>query len=351
MKLLVTGASGFLGKYVIAEAVRHGHDVRAVVRGGSLFQDLQRPVELAQVDLRSSRGLTQAVSGIDAVIHLAAAKSGDLYTQLAGTVVATENLLAAMSEAAVRQIVHISSFAVYDPMRLPSFSLLDEDAALDDPLGDRDEYAITKILQEKLVVDYARKNSWRWTVLRPGMLYGPGNLFNARVGLRMGTGWWLRTGAWARIPLNYVENCAEAILLAVENPQADGQIFNVVDDELPTQRRYARLIARRTVPRPRIFPVSWTIMRLIARSAWLMNRAILGGRAKIPGIFVPSRLHARCKPLRYSNAKIKSVLGWTPRYGLIEALDRSVAVSAPAAGAVQQGYQQSNLVESSGGPA
>jgi nucleoside-diphosphate-sugar epimerase len=306
---------------------------------------------LAQVDLRSSRGLTEALSGIDAVIHLAAAKSGDLYTQLAGTVVGTENLLAAMSAAGVRHIVHISSFSVYDPMRLPAFSLLDEDAALDDPLGDRDEYAITKILQENLVVECAKKNGWRWTVLRPGMLYGPGNLFNARVGLRMGPRRWLRTGAWARIPLNYVENCAEAILLAVEKPQADGQVFNVVDDQLPTQRHYARLIAQRTVPRPRILPVSWTIMRLIARCAWLTNRVILRGRAKIPGIFVPSRLHARCKPLRYSNAKIKSALGWTPRYGLTEALDRSVASGQPSPPAVQRGFEQNDLVKSPGGPA
>jgi nucleoside-diphosphate-sugar epimerase len=167
----------------------------------------------------------------------------------------------------------------------------------------------------------------------------------------MGSRWWLRTGAWARIPLNYVENCAEAILLAVEKPQSDGQIFNVVDDQLPTQRRYAKLIAQRTVPRPRIFPVSWTIMRLIARCAWLTNRVILRGRAKIPGIFVPSRLHARCKPLRYSNAKLKSVLGWTPRYGLTEALDRSVAAAQPLPQAARQAFEHSKLVKPSGGPA
>ena len=47
-------------------------------------------------------------------------------------------------------------------------------------------------------------------------------------------------------------------------------------------------------------------------------------QAKIPGLFVPARLHARCKPLRYSNQRIKQVLGWTPRYSLIEALERSI---------------------------
>ena len=62
----------------------------------------------------------------------------------------------------------------------------------------------------------------------------------------------------------------------------------------------------------------------------LTNRLLLGGRAKIPGIFVPARLHARCKPLRFDNRKIKQVLGWTPRYSLAEALDRSFADEADA---------------------
>ncbi len=73
---------------------------------------------IVQADLRSRRGLTEAVTGHDAVLHLAAAKSGDLYAQYAGTVVATENLLAAMTEAGVRRIVLVSSLSVYDYLKL-----------------------------------------------------------------------------------------------------------------------------------------------------------------------------------------------------------------------------------------
>src|SRR5688572_22477616 len=99
MKLLVTGASGFLGRSVVAEATRRGHDVRSVVR--------------PQTDLRSRRGLVELFEGIDAVIHLAACKGGDVYAQYAGTVVATENLLWAMSEAkSSAKFIHISSFSV-----------------------------------------------------------------------------------------------------------------------------------------------------------------------------------------------------------------------------------------------
>ncbi len=330
MKLLITGASGFLGKYVVAEALEQGHDVRAMVRAESSASWPDSKIELVRADLRSRRGLADALRGCDAVLHLAAAKSGDLYTQMAGTVVATENLLGAMSEAPVRQIVHVSSFSVYDPMKVGSFATVDENSPLDDPLGDRDDYAITKIIQEKLAIDCAKKNGWRWTVLRPGMLYGEGNLFNARVGLKAGSRYWLRTGTFARIPLCYVENCAQAILLAAQTPAADGQILNVVDDDPPTQRSYGRLIARQTAPRPTIIPLPWTMMRMAARSAWLFNRLVLGGRARLPGILVPSRLHARCKPLRYNNARIKSVLGWSPRYDLKQALQRCAEIEKEA---------------------
>ena len=66
-------------------------------------------------------------------------------------------------------------------------------------------------------------------------------------------------------------------------------------------------------------------MRGLAGLATLTNKLLLGGRAKVPGIFIPCRLAARCKPLRFSNRKIKEVLGWKPRYSLDEALDRSFA--------------------------
>ncbi len=260
MKLCVTGATGFLGRYVVSTALSRGHSVRALVHRPADPAKLGwRPdddIEQVKVDLRSKNGLADAVRGCDAVLHLAATKAGDLYAQFGGTVVATENLLWAMGQADCRHIVAISSFAVYDYLHKRSFSVLDETSALDERMVDRDEYAQTKLIQEKLVRDTATKNGWTWTVLRPGMIYGRDNLFNARVGMGGGGRTWVRTGAWAPIPLTYVENCAEAIVLAAETPAANGQVLNLVDDRPPTQRRYAKLLQSRTTPRPRIVPLS-----------------------------------------------------------------------------------------------
>jgi len=334
MKLCVTGATGFLGRFVVGEALRRGHSVRALVHRPADLAKLGWPadaqLEQVKVDLRSKAGLADAVRGCDAVLHLAATKAGDLYAQFGGTVVATENLLWAMDQAGVKHIVAISSFAVYDYLHKRSFSVLDETSPLDEPMVDRDEYAQTKLIQERLVRETATAKGWTWTVLRPGMIFGRENLFNARVGMGGAGRTWVRTGAWAPIPLTYVENCAEAIVLAAERPEANGQVVNLVDDHPPTQRRYAKLLQSRTNPRPRIVPLSWTVLRTVARLGWLWNRFVLGGKAKVPGLLVPARLHARCKPLRYRNDKAKTVLGWSPRYTLEQAVDRSVADGPPA---------------------
>jgi nucleoside-diphosphate-sugar epimerase len=334
MKLLITGANGFLGRYVVTEAVRRGHSVRALVRPSTDVTKLEwyarDRVEVARADLRSRRGLADVVRGVDCVLHLAAAKSGDLYAQYAGTVVATENLLAAMTEAGVRRIVLVSSFSVYDYLKLHDFSLLDENSPVEEDAFDRDEYAQTKLVQERLVREHAKMHDWDCVILRPGVIWGKDNLFTARLGIQAGRVW-VRTGTWARLPLTYVENCAESILLAAESRAAQGQTFNVVDDERPTQRRFASLIRTHFSPRPTIVPVPLWVMRLISGLAWHTNKRVFGGRAKVPGLFVPARLAARCRPLRFSNQKIKNGLGWKPKHSLHEALDRSTGATRPEA--------------------
>ena len=337
MRLLVTGATGFLGRYVVAEALRRGNAVRAMARPACgvpvrLWDDRGGDVDVVRADLRSRRGLVEAVAGVDAVLHLAAAKSGDLYAQYAGTVVATENLLWAMTEAGVRRIVSVSSLSVYDYRKLRSFATLDEGSPLETTAFDRDEYAHTKLVQERIVREHAAALGWDFTVLRPGVIWGKDNLWTARLGMQTGRRLWVRTGAWARLPLTYVENCAEAIVLAAERDAARGQTLNVIDDETPTQRRYAGLLRKHASPRPLILPVSWTVMRFLAGAATVTNRVCFGNRAKVPGLFVPARLHARCKPLRYSNRRIKDVLGWAPRYSLEEAMARATGAATPADG-------------------
>ncbi len=326
MKFLVTGASGFVGRYVVFEALRRGHCVRALIRPGTATADLgwadHSNVELVRADLRSKRGLVEAVSTADAVLHLAISQE---YGQLAGTVVGTENLLEAMKQAGVSRMVLVSSFAVYNYRKLWTFSTLNESCAveaLETEPQRREYYCLTKLMQENLVRAAGAENGLRFTILRPGAIFGKGHVWTARLGIALSDRAWIRTGAWAKVPLSYVENCAEAIVMCAEKDEAIGKTLNVVDDEAPTQRFYCRQLQRRLDLSPWVIPVPWTIVRMIATIAEITNRILFHGHARIPQILKPADLHARCKPLCYTNQKLRETIGWRQRYSLAEALDR-----------------------------
>ena len=165
MKVLVTGAGGFLGRVVVAEAVAAGHEVKAMHRPASLPQAGAVPAGVTVVpgDLRQPGIWRDALGDVDAVIHCAAAASGDIATQLAGTVLATENLLAAL-RTGPKRFVHVSSFSVYDfgAPRWPA--VLDESTPLERRPLRRDPYTQTKLQQEQMVREFcaiARRRSWR----------------------------------------------------------------------------------------------------------------------------------------------------------------------------------------------
>ncbi|MFA6243775.1 MAG: NAD(P)-dependent oxidoreductase, partial [Candidatus Hydrogenedentales bacterium] len=280
-------------------------------------------LEIARIDLRARQGIAESLDGIDAVIHAAAAVGGDLYAQLASTVVATENLLDAMLQSTTRRLVLISSFSVYEYFDKAANSLLDESSAMEHRIYERDDYCLTKVLQENLARDYAARHDLALTVIRPGVIFGSAHLWTACLGAEAGPRTWIQIGASPRLPMAYVENCAEAILTCATNDAAVGETFNLVDDEAPTHAAYIGMLRSRLTPRPRVIPVPWIVMSLIAALAQWTNRVAFGGNAKLPSILVPCRLHARCKPFRYTNAHAQDVLDWQPRYTLEEALDRS----------------------------
>jgi nucleoside-diphosphate-sugar epimerase len=325
MNILVTGASGFLGRYTVAELLRRGHHIRAVVRPSTDDSSLpwRTSAELVRLDLEQPTGLTEALRGVDAVIHLAAAKTGSLEAQMRATVTATDTLLNAMSETGVRRLIAISTFSVYDYLNLPPNSLIDENTPLDANPADRDAYAQVKLIQEQRVRQFQQQGGLV-TILRPGMVYGRDALWNACLGAKAGDRLWLRIGNDATLPLTYVENCAAAIANAVEREQAIGKTINIVDDGLPTQSTYANKLLEQMANSPQTLVINWTLMRLLSQLTWQTNK-LLGKRLKLPGLLIPARLHARFKPLRYSNDLAKTVLAWTPQYSLDAALARSSA--------------------------
>jgi nucleoside-diphosphate-sugar epimerase len=117
--------------------------------------------------------------------------------------------------------------------------------------------------------------------------------------------------------LTFVDNCADAIVLAGLTSGIDGEVFNVVDDDLPSSRSFLRKY-KRHVRRFRSIYVPHSVSYALC---WLWERYSHWSEGQLPPSFNRSGWHAYWKRTRYSNAKLKSVLGWTPPVRTSDALN------------------------------
>lgn len=310
MKVLVSGAGGFLGRHLVRALLQSGHDVRAIVRPASHEPKWPRKVDIFHADLRVNDRLISAFENIEAVIHLAAATSGSEDTQFSSGVVGTERFLEAMAASSVKRLIHVSSFVVYDWSSAKS--VLTEETELLKSIYDMGGYTIAKVWQERLVRKAAAAHSWDLTVLRPGLIWGPGNAEIARMGRRFGRVY-LMIGPFARLPLTYVTNCADCLVMALENPAAIGETFNVVDGDDIRVWRYVREYARCSGQRAILLPVPYSLAALVAHLASRTSRLLFGTKGRLPSLLMPRRFRSQFKPIRFSNQKLREKLAWSPR--------------------------------------
>ena len=325
MKVLVTGANGFLGRHVVSALLARGREVRALVRPAASVDDLGWPTSLDvfRADLRSSRDLEQAFDGVDVLVHLAAAVSGGAGedAQFAATVVGTEHLLGAMARTACTRVVLASSFSVYDWSSIRG--VLDEASPLE-PIPDlyaRDGYAIAKSWQERVMRRLACEHGWDLTVLRPGFIWGRDHAYLAALGIQIST-FHLVIGPLSRMPMTYVENCADVFALAAIDPRARGQTLNVVDSEGERIWSFLGEYLRGTGQRGVRIPIAYRFAHLVVRLAF---STVFRRNLRLPQILIPCRFEARLKPLRYSNRRAHEILGWQPPLDFRECLRRTFA--------------------------
>jgi nucleoside-diphosphate-sugar epimerase len=327
MRVLVTGANGFLGRHVVVALLGRGHNVRAMVRPAARFEDLGWPpsLEVFRADVRSTRYLEPAFDGVDALVHLAApvANGEDLFV---GCVVGTERLLEAMSRTSCRRVILVSSFSVYDWSAISRN--LDENSPVEPApdLYDRDDYAIAKSWQEKVTRRFAERHGWDLTVLRPGFIWGRDRGYIAALGQRLGR-LHIVIGPLSRIPLTHVENCADLVAQSVSHPRARGETFNVVDDDGPRIWSYLGAYLRGTGERGIRIPVPYHLASSLVR---LAHATIFKRSMRLPNLLIPCRFESRLKPLRYSNRRARELLGWSPPLAFRECLSRSYGPSGPS---------------------
>jgi nucleoside-diphosphate-sugar epimerase len=331
MKVLVSGASGFLGRYVVARLLECGHNVRAIVRPASSVPPWAGEVEIFCADLRTHDNLVGAFEGVDAVVHLAAATSGDEDFQFTTTVVATERFLDAMSKSSVKRLVHVSSFAVYDWAQAKR--TMDEETPLLSDMYKMGGYAIAKVWQERVVSRMAAAHLWEVTITRPGFVWGPQHAVIGGMGRIFGR-IYLLFGPFTRLPLTHVVNCANCIVAVLEGKASVGESFNIIDSDEVRVLRYVREYRRRTGRRGILLPIPYRLGLGVAYLATFVSRMLFGKKGQLPSLLIPRRFEQQFKPIRFSNRKLKDWLSWSPPLSFDECLNitygRTTVESPPA---------------------
>jgi nucleoside-diphosphate-sugar epimerase len=320
MKILVTGANGFLGSHVVEQLLVRGHDVVALIRPAAHTPSWADRVALHRVDLRAPKGLDEMLAGVDAVLHVAAATSGSEDGQFAATVGGTEKFLTAVARAKIKKFVLVSSFVVYDWDKLGRD--LTEDCALDGNVYSMGGYAIAKLWQERVVMRHAKQHGYQLISLRPGFIWGKDHAEIAGMGRRFGK-FMLVIGPFSVLPLTFVENCADTVVKAAESPLPGSTEYNVIDSEGISAWRYAGDFMRKSGKRGIRIPVPYWLGLLVAKTASWMSRKAFGLRGQLPSFLAERRFKAQFKPLVCKPQKLERELGWRQTVSYAESVNKT----------------------------
>jgi nucleoside-diphosphate-sugar epimerase len=311
MKALVTGAAGFIGQFVVEEALQRGHRVVALVRSPppAHWKGVQE-LETLECDLRQAQGLDLRGRGIDVVLHLAAATKGSEAEQFQDTVTGTSTLLNAARQAGIRRVIGISSMAVLDYRSVRPLTVVDERIGVAPRSARMGAYAAAKLSQEDLFSQFGREEHGSCLILRPGLVYDESRLIAAHAGIIKGPVCLLASHR-GEVPTIAVRSLARAMVNAAELSLPGGAVLHLTDDQLPSQRQYLAILRRRGVlPRVNVV-VPWRVLRGLC-SLLRVVLTVTGFGGHIPEALSPHGFAARLKPFRFSNAKAKVLLGWTP---------------------------------------
>lgn len=226
---LVTGASGFTGGHVVRHLLRQGIPVRAMVRRKEAGLELEKAgAQIVVADLRDEATLPAAVSGVSGIYHIAAlfreARLGErdyFDVNLEGT----RRLLDAAIAHGVPKFIHCSTVGVLGNVANPP-------ATEETPYNPGDYYQRSKVAGERLALEYLRSGRIRGSVIRPGMIWGPGDTRVLKLFRMIAQQRFVYVGpGTSLVHFIDVRDLAAAFRLAMENESVDGEIFTIAGRE------------------------------------------------------------------------------------------------------------------------
>lgn len=304
--MLVTGASGFVGRTLCAELVRRGYSVRAALRTPENFDIAGcETVRISGID--SHTDWNHALQGVTTVIHLAARvhvmrddASDPLEEFRRVNVAGTEHLACSAAANGVRRFVYVSSIKVNGEETSGEKMFTEMDVP-----SPQDPYGVSKWEAEQALHRVSQKTGLEVAVMRPPLVYGPGvkgnfaqmlKVLSKDIPLPLASIDNLRS-------LVYVGNLADALILCAVHPAAAGQTYLVSDGEDVSTSELLQQLGAASGHPARLFPCPSALLKL--------SGMFLGKSSQVARIL---------GSLRVESSKIRNELNWNPPYSLRDGL-------------------------------
>jgi nucleoside-diphosphate-sugar epimerase len=317
--LLVTGATGFLGTALVTELVKRNQSVRVLVRDGKrATEQFGEAVTVFAGDITDAAQVQRAVDGVSIIYHLA----GRLYHPSVPTALYRQThvegmrtlLNACQGQSQLQRIVHCSTTGVHGVTgKMP--------AAEDAPFAPTNPYEATKLEGELLALKAYKEQGLPISVVRPGLVYGPGDLHLLGFFSSIKKGLFrVIDGGNAQLHPVYIDDLVSAFLLCAKRPEAIGRSYNISGEHPVTIRELATAIARsldKQLPKGSI-PL-W--LANLASDIFAITPGMKGEQAPL----TRSRVRFLTNSRVYSIYRAKTELGYAPQINLEEGMRRTAA--------------------------
>lgn len=322
-KTLVTGATGLIGRRLVDRLLETQRPIRLLVRRMPKERELaDNPlVEILLGDLGDPDVVDRAVAGTTTIYHLGAALRGTTEEFDRGTIVGTRNIVESALRHNVEKLVYVSSLSVLHALAGDDKSIITEEWPLEPSAKLRGDYSRTKLEAERIVCDAVREKNLRAILLRPAeVLDDGGPRLTAGLALRLGKRLCVLGDGQACVPLVYVGDVVDALLLAESSPVHDGSIFHLVDPAEKTQNELLDCYLRASHQNPKIMHLPRWIVGMMGRAGDVLTALT---RRRMP--VTSYRLNSALARRRFNCDRAAKVLHWTPRVGVERVLQNRLA--------------------------
>lgn len=308
-KILITGASGFVGRSVCAELLKQNLEIRLALRANNFLLENVEVAIINQID--NDTDWSTALRNVDVVIHLAArvhvmneAAVDSMLKFRSVNVDGTMNLARQSVKAGVRRFIFISSIKVNGEQTTKDKPFTEDDVA-----NPQDAYGLSKLEAEQGLLQLARETKIEVVIIRPPLVYGAGVRANFLSMLRaVKKGYPLPLGViYNKRSFVYVENLVSLILRCINHPAAANEVFLVSDGYDLSTTELLQKCAFALGVKPKLIPVPPRVLELIAS---------LTGKKDV--------IQRLCGNLQVDITKANKLLGWVPPISLEDGMRKTV---------------------------